>query len=77
MNRKRRLRELKENNYILTPGNDSIVANDPVMKRMYGIAERLAATMPPLHFLESGTGKEVMANYIYRNSDRSMKNSSL
>lgn len=70
--RKRRLRELKENNYILTPGNDSIVANDPVMKRMYGIAERLAATDATIALLgESGTGKEVMANYIYRNSDRS------
>lgn len=49
-----------------------MVIVDPVVQETYEIAERVARTDTSVVILgETGTGKDVMANYIHRNSPRS------
>jgi len=53
-------------------GFNGIVIADPAMKKTYELAERVAASDAAVLILgETGTGKDIMANYIHRNSSRS------
>jgi transcriptional regulator with AAA-type ATPase domain len=57
--------------------DDSCVLRDPEMRRVYALAERAAASDITVLILgETGVGKELMAEAVYRNSHR-RKNSFL
>lgn len=58
----------------LIPDDDSIVANSPEMRRILDIAREVAKTdITVLLTGESGVGKEVIARYIHRHSNRAQK----
>jgi two-component system response regulator FlrC len=53
-------------------GSDAPVAEDPVSKRMFQLAAKVAASDSTVMISgESGTGKEVLARYIHQQSPRS------
>lgn len=58
----------------LISDDDSIVANSPEMRRILDIAREIAKTdITVLLTGESGVGKEVIARYIHRHSNRAQK----
>lgn len=53
-------------------GSDAPVAEDPISKRMFQLAAKVAASDSTVMISgESGTGKEVLARYIHQQSPRS------
>lgn len=55
-----------------TKGSDAPVAEDPISKRMFQLAAKVAASDSTVMISgESGTGKEVLARYIHQQSPRS------
>lgn len=61
--------------YLLPDGlDDELVAEDPAMRSLLDMARRVAASDASVLITgESGVGKEVLAHYIHRNSDRAAK----
>ncbi|MFO0838635.1 MAG: sigma-54 dependent transcriptional regulator [Phycisphaerae bacterium] len=56
-------------------GSDAIVGKDPTMVEMMDIANQVARSNVPTVFLrgETGTGKDVLARMIHRNSERASR----
>ncbi|PIZ32794.1 MAG: sigma-54-dependent Fis family transcriptional regulator [Alphaproteobacteria bacterium CG_4_10_14_0_8_um_filter_37_21] len=56
---------------ISPPPEQSIIANDPTIKRVLHLADRVAPSEANILLTgKSGTGKEVLANYIHQKSKR-------
>lgn len=55
----------------VTEENNTMIANDPVMKQVVAVADKIAPSEATVLITgESGTGKEVMSQYIHRKSKR-------
>lgn len=59
---------------ISPPPEESLIANDPTIKRVLELADRVAPSEANILLTgKSGTGKEVLANYIHQKSKRQKK----